>query len=56
MVDPFAFREAFSRGVCDFLTSVLSNEEKKPLIEKRLKEELITFSQYIDEQFRYRSE
>jgi hypothetical protein len=42
MVDPFAFKAAFSNGVRDFLCSSLASEEKRPLLEKRLNE-LITY-------------
>ena len=46
MVDPSAFREAFSKGVSDFRSSTLSDTKKKPIIEQRLPE-LITYSMYI---------
>ena len=42
MVDPLAFKRAFSAGVERFLTSTLSDKEKKPLLEQRLSE-LITY-------------
>ena len=42
MVDPFAFKEAFSDGVRDFLCSALSCAEKRPILEERLGE-LITY-------------
>ena len=42
MVDPFAFKRAFSAGVESFLCSTLSDKEKKPILEQRLSE-LITY-------------
>jgi hypothetical protein len=42
MVDPCAFKDAFSSGVQRFLCSALSSESKKPLLCQRLNE-LITY-------------
>lgn len=42
MVDPFAFRDAFSYGVREFLCNALGDEAKRPVLEKRL-DELITY-------------
>lgn len=52
-VDPFQFKDAFLRGVADFLSSTLSDKNKRPLLEERLKE-LITYSQFINEELRFR--
>lgn len=38
MVDPFAFKEAFSKGVENFLINSLQDEQIRPLFESRLNE------------------
>lgn len=54
-VDPFAFRDAFTRAVAEFLVAVSKDKGDNQLIEGRLKE-LTTYSRFIDERLRYRGE